>query len=375
MNKRNKRISVITLNVRDNYGGVLQAYALQCALSRYAPMVTTSVYKRRFQTLFIYVGFLRRALRRYILQDAHVTAISPRTVRLIESKIVAFAPKHINVVSIATAKKADAVVVGSDQVWRASYADPKKYFLGDFKNRLVKMSYAASFGRDDISEYSSSQIRECRKLIASFNGVSVREDTGISIVRNELGASAEYNVDPTLLLNRENYEALIEDDSGSTLGGKSARVVYTYVLDGKQFKSDIANMVSRALGAELRFGMKEKPMTDSQFRSDRKKYSMITVGEWLNNFKNAEFVVTDSFHGTVFSIIFNKPFIAIGNKERGFARFVSLLNMFGLKHRLVTSETEVTEKLITEKIDWLSVNAKIKLEQKRSFDYLKKHLG
>jgi len=99
------------------------------------------------------------------------------------------------------------------------------------------------------------------------------------------------------------------------------------------------------------------------------------VCQWLKSFIDAEYVVTDSFHGCVFSIIFNKPFIAIGNKDRGMARFNSLLKMFNLEDRLISSADELADKLLLSKINWASINYKIIKERKKSNDFLQKNLG
>lgn len=102
---------------------------------------------------------------------------------------------------------------------------------------------------------------------------------------------------------------------------------------------------------------------------------MPKVEQWLKSFRDAEYVVTDSFHGTVFSIIFNKPFITIGNKSRGLARFTSLLSTFGLEHRLISSPNDIDSKLVSASIGWAPVNRIITKERQRSLNYLSRHLS
>jgi exopolysaccharide biosynthesis predicted pyruvyltransferase EpsI len=91
---------------------------------------------------------------------------------------------------------------------------------------------------------------------------------------------------------------------------------------------------------------------------------------WLRGFMDAEFVVTDSFHGTVFSILFNKPFIAIGNQDRGLARFSSLLKLFNLENRLIQTSTDIDDKLLHEKINWEKVNAILREKKEQSLRFL-----
>lgn len=96
----------------------------------------------------------------------------------------------------------------------------------------------------------------------------------------------------------------------------------------------------------------------SVFSNDLEKARFPSVESWLQSFRDAKFIVTDSFHGTVLSILFNKPFIAVGNSARGMARFESLLSQFGLTDRLVESPEEVSPKLVHSQIDWKAVNDK-----------------
>ena len=98
-------------------------------------------------------------------------------------------------------------------------------------------------------------------------------------------------------------------------------------------------------------------------------YQFKSVESWLDSFASADFVLTDSFHGTAFAINFNKPFIAFGSKERGQARFLSLLRMFGLENRLVDN-LEDAKKACTEPIDWDDVNARLAKYRKESLDFL-----
>ena len=119
------------------------------------------------------------------------------------------------------------------------------------------------------------------------------------------------------------------------------------------------------------------PGTSSKkiFRNDPEKYKLPLVEQWLCSFRDANFIITDSFHGCVFSIIYNKPFIAIGNKSRGLSRFTSLLKLFGLEGRLVDCLSEVNEDVVNMNIDWRKVNAILKDEQRRSRKFLKENLN
>jgi exopolysaccharide biosynthesis predicted pyruvyltransferase EpsI len=103
-------------------------------------------------------------------------------------------------------------------------------------------------------------------------------------------------------------------------------------------------------------------------------YVVPPVEGWIKGFYDAEFVVTDSFHGVIFSIIFNKPFIAIGNEERGISRFTSILKQFDLEHRLIIGYDQLNNDLILENIDFDVINSKLKDLKAKSLLFLKKNL-
>lgn len=256
----------------------------------------------------------------------------------------------------------EAFVVGSDQVWRASYNYhelPTMFleFARNFKN-IKRISYAASFGLDNVREVDSGMLRRCKKLLQKFDAVSVREDSGVDICRNDFCVDAVHLLDPTLLLDKADYEKVIAGE-GISESGSGMNIVAAYILDESPKKSEALKIVSDFFAAGTQ-NLKEK-----------------TVPGWLRGFAEAKFVVTDSFHGMVFSIIFNKPFVAVGNVSRGMARFTSLLKIFGLGERLIMVEEISRERIlqiINSPVDWRRVNEIRSREQSRSREFLENAL-
>jgi polysaccharide pyruvyl transferase WcaK-like protein len=248
----------------------------------------------------------------------------------------------------------DAVIVGSDQVWRPRYSPSILNFYLDFlvdiKSPAKRLAYAASFGVD-FWEYPDDITEKCKVLAKQFDAVSVRERSAVELCNAFLGISATWVVDPTLLLEPSDYDVLI------SICGKSKNkgCVLSYVLDPAEEKRSIADMAGEILGADI-FFVKPDYSIEQVRAVHIDQCCLPSVEKWIQAFYEARFIVTDSFHGTIFSILFNKPFIAIGNSARGMARFESLLLQFGLEKRLVESRNEVTRQLIEEKIDWDSVN-------------------
>jgi hypothetical protein len=269
-------------------------------------------------------------------------------------------------------EQANAIVVGSDQVWRKPYSNIPEYLLEFSRGMKVKrISYAASFGKDDLSEYGDKLIKKSAALAKKFDAISVREDSGVDICNEYWGVKAQQHVDPTLLLEKDDYLKLINEDLNVLK--KSDGQIFTYVLDFDTNKDEIIDKVSSHLKMKSFDIMPPKPMTKKELKSNPNKFALPHVTQWLKSFKDADFVITDSFHGSVFSIIFNKPFIAIGNKERGLTRFSSLLRLFNLEDRLVSNSNGALS-IVDSPINWKEVN-EIKLrEKKRGIKYLKDNL-
>lgn len=263
----------------------------------------------------------------------------------------------------------DFLIVGSDQVWRQAYVPVDKYMFSFVKDDSIpRISYAASFGRDDLDEYSPKLIKKTAKLAKKFKAISVREKSGIKLAKEHWGVKANCHVDPTLLFDAEHYNKLIDEDAKNLLENDGK--IFAYVLDREGEKGKIINKVASELKTKVFEVLPPKPKTYREYKKNPEKYNLPPVTQWLKAFRDADFVVTDSFHGCVFSIIYNKPFLAIGNKKRGLTRFASLLSLFKLDNRLVSGETEATKELINTKINWQKVNSIIKTERLRSEKYL-----
>lgn len=263
----------------------------------------------------------------------------------------------------------DAIVVGSDQVWRATMSDIPVYFLSFTEGlQMKRIAYAASFGIDNLNEYSKVDLKTASKYIKLFDAVSVREDSGVQICRDFFKMNVAHVLDPTMLLTKDDYLKLIEDeDKTHSLG-----MLLTYVLDRTQEKKEIIQKVSDALHLKPYENGPTKYFSNV-IEDNLSECVYPSVSKWLAGFRDAQFVVTDSFHGMVFSIIFNKPFIAILNIERGASRFVSLLSMFHLEHRVVTVGEELRKELLMP-VDYEPINKILNKLKKESFSYLKQWL-
>ena len=341
------RIAIITLPLFGNYGGILQNYALQTVLKRSGHTVETITLPQELKQPWWRkpLAYGKRSVDKYILRRRKTPVFYEqwynRVLPVLLHDMQHFVSEHIVTRKVnrfvdIRPEDYDAFVVGSDQIWRPSYSyrpitDAYLGFAKDWKS-VRRVAYAASFGTD-AWEYTPAQTRQCAELAALFDGISVREEAGVKLCRERLHCEAVHVMDPTMLLTGEDYVRLFKDKPLAAPRGQ----LLTYVLDETPEKSRIIEKVAehyqyKVYRANSRFEDWAAPLEER---------IQPPVEQWLKDFHDAKFVITDSFHATVFSILFGKPFLVIGNKERGLSRIDSLLKMFGLEKHVVHSIAEV----------------------------------
>lgn len=368
------RIAIITQPLRTNYGGILQNYALQIILKRMGHAVQTlqrddlqlPQYPRFLLTLGKRIikktlGKYNRPLfyeQRYIQDYPKFTKYTLGFVnRYMETRVVDHNHPQIS------EHDYDAYIVGSDQVWRPSYNNIRFTFLTFAKDWNVKrIAYAASFGTNDW-EFTPQETVLCKYLAKKFDAISVREYSGIHLCEEYLGVKAQQILDPTLLLQKSDYEQLIEN--ANTLPSKGE--LFVHILDKSEEKYQLVRTIAQKnkwMPFEVNCAVDEH-----ELYVPIKKRIQPPVEQWLRAFKEAKFVVTDSFHAMVFSILFNKQFVVYVNNVRGAARFQSLLKLLGYEDHLI-QHSEDLERLSVSPIDYEQVNAKIATLRKTSLAFL-----
>ena len=368
------RICILTQPLHTNYGGLLQAYALQTVLKRMGHEVWTEDRKENKKTLFQNVKYLAKIVlgpvrHLYYPTSKERSIISQHTDAFIKKYITTTEPVFSQQKSGLERYGFEGYIVGSDQVWRPCYSfGLRNYFLDFTEGMNVKrVAYAASFGTDEW-EFTPEETRECAILAQKFDAISVREDSGVILCKNYLGVNAVQLLDPTMLLDKEDYLKIVCQEQEKKHKGK----IMVYILDASSEKQQIVQYVSSKLGLQSFSVMPECKFSDVGSKG-LKKCIFPSVTEWLKGFEDADFIVTDSFHGTVFSIIFNKPFVAIANKSRGLSRFTSLLRMFNMENRLIfTYNRDDIDRLIDLPIDYTVVNQRRIEEQKKAYEFLSK---
>ena len=343
------RIGILTLPLHTNYGGILQAYALQHVLQDMGHEVVVIDEKQQFhfslkRRIEMYVkGKVKRLLKgknAIIYSPEYYKALWEARTKHTGQFISEHIPRRVvGDVSEIAEGEFDAFVVGSDQIWRACYAQPfpgvgNAFLLFTRGWNVKRISYAASFGVEKW-EYSESDTACCAMMAKLFDAISVREDTGVMLCKGYLGVDAKHVIDPTLLLNAEAYLKLIKKDTPRSAGN-----MMCYILNRRKDAEDVVKDV--ASKKQLQPFYTNSRTEDSQASLEDRIQP--PVEDWLQGYRDAEFVITDSFHACIFAMLFKKPFVAIGNEGRGMARFESLLQMFGLEGRLVSSYEEFKQK-------------------------------
>lgn len=365
------KVGLLTVPFNNNYGGLLQAFALKSVLSEMGHEVIIIDRRRnRHKSAKFLIYYL--LVKLHIIKDfleARVARLSTNTDLFKSKYLQPFTEPYFTSRELSGCLDigCDVFVVGSDQVWRYLYAKDSisDYFFSFLKGtRIPRFSYAASFGTD-VMDYPEKNRLEVVRLLKDFDGISVREESGKILLSKYFDVKLEdvhVVLDPTLLLSVDRYVRLFQEDMNS-----HGDYLFTYVLD--------ESLVDAVWVEEMahKMGLGRKDMKAQTGNLD--KLSVIEpVEDWLSSIHSARFVITDSFHGTVFSIIFNRPFLTVANPRRGTTRLKGLLSQFGLEDRLVDTLDSSSDLLFQRNINWPLVNNRLQLYREDSLRYLRDSL-
>lgn len=412
------KVAIFTLPLVNNYGGILQAYALQRALESYgfeAPVVNLKIRQRGLFSRD-YLKFLLAKLiyfKKYKNAEFSTLRYYADTQRFIAQNIETtreiYSPAALK--RLFEQEKFGACVLGSDQVFNPPYFDAfeNDFSLGFAPHDCIKIAYAASFGGESFKGARDLELHKAN--LAKFKAISVRERGATALCESVFGISgAAFVLDPTLLAGREVFEKFIlpaangvkvgaaelaqsdagraeadgvqnvakTDGAAQNLNGVAADIadtafsaqdagenavratnagqkgqIFAYILDRNERKSEILKSVSE------REGLGVREVND--------KANRVSIEEWLSLIASAQLVITDSFHGCAFSILFNKPFFAFINENRGSSRFYSLFESFELQDRVIKSASDVA---LSKQVDWARVNEILSRRREASREFL-----
>lgn len=357
------KVGIVTQPLYANYGGILQNYALQQVLKEmgHTPVTLDYMPSLPFGRYLLYAGkgLLCSLLpsKRHPIKPYRRFLERPETIEMFvrnnidkTDTIPCYSQKVLRNNGI------EALIVGSDQVWRYAYnanvlEDMYLAFAQGYPCR--KIAYAASFGVEKW-DYPEVMTEKARSLAKLFDAISVREDSGVALCRENLMVEAKTVLDPTLLLDVSDYEKFCRSPHP-----EEEPYLAAYVLDLNEEKIAYINSVANTLNLKVR------QMTVSDKGEP--------VEEWLSAIRNAEFVITDSYHGSLFSIIFEKQFQTIINKERGADRFRTLFSRLGLEGRLLDEIPSEPSSLLPT--DYATVHRELHRLQEESLSFIQESLN
>ncbi len=364
------KIGVLNFQHSDqNYGAVLQAAALQSILASIGQTSEHINLIPQDRTLF----------RRFLQNSAQFTKSilgiiesAPKSKEVFES----FRIKYINRTKNTYRSNEDlknedfhydAVIVGSDQVWRPPTANNllESYFLSFAKKDVKKIAYAASFGVDYWPKENDAVLTEkVSELAKRFHRISTREDTGVEICKRHFDVEANQVLDPVLAVGREFFQNIISNEV-SEPNDKYADLVY-YKLDIDNTFLTCIDEISDAIdySAENIYYL---------YKGKSRYYN--SVPDWLSKIRNSNLVITDSFHAVCIAILFNKEFICCANKRRGLARLESLLKMLKIENRIhYELDSTKIKNILNSPIDYIKTNSILETKRVFSIEFLKNAL-
>ena len=315
-----------------NYGAILTAYALQQVLENMG--ITSQLVNYQY-------GYKKKLFKNSLFES--------------------FANKYLNISEKISSKKdfdklAKAVntfLVGSDQVFNTYMTKNRlnEYLLGFPMTDAKRIAISASFGVEKLSLTNELRYRY-KNYLKMFDYITVRETSGIDICKKEFDCNAEWLIDPVFIADKKIYENICKTAKLDCTGK-----ILTYVLDENQKYKDKYKALSTKFNKEV-FSITK---------------NNVNVQDWLNAIKTCDFMVTDSFHGMCFAIIFNKPFVCIVNKDRGAARFSSLLDKLEIqKSCLYENISDVNIDMIDfQTTNYQTVNNNLAEIQRTAFDKVK----
>lgn len=353
-----------------NYGQILQAYAMQQVLlseghdvytikyNAVADMAISDSEGKWFGAYFF--AYLRQLLR-YFLKD-YLGLFDTRRFNDFKKSKLRFSSMYLTYSKLC--KKypyADAYITGSDQVW-GPWFRLEPYFLGFGERKTIRIAYAGSFGREKLSE---CEIKTIAPLVMDMDYIGVREKSGIDIFKLIGNNSVAWVPDPILLLRKRDWEKVITKNKYFQ---ENKNKIFVYIVgsdNNKEIKKAIDLLNKEGKSSVLCVSDSNDPLENI----------MPTIGDWLGLMQDADFIVTNSFHGTVFSLLFNKEFIVlarIGEKAESMnTRLVSLLKRMKLSSRLICKiDDDIIKEINRMKINWDSVNGEIDLWRGEGKDFI-----
>ena len=379
---KEKKVGLISVSIH-NYGSLLQTYAMQQVLDKYGADNDIILFKsdpvkqlyRVFNVPFMKMKLklLKRKMttKLFYRQISKGAAERDREFMKFKETYCRFTPKFTDRAQLEKVGKAyRAFVLGSDQVWNPANLEMDFYTMNFVPKDKIKIAYAPSFG---VYSVPQKQIEKTRAYLNRIQYISVREIAGAKIVKELTGRDVPVVCDPTALLTRSDWDKL-----KSSKKYTDKKYIFCYFLGANPVHREWARLVKEKTGYQI-IALQH---IDEFVKGDL-KFGDITpydVGpqDFVNLIANAEIVLTDSFHGTMFSIYYHKKFFTFprykeGKKDSTNSRIVSILELMDLRGRFMTGEDK-NMNVLDDEVNWDIVQERLDKFRRDSFDYLETSL-
>ncbi len=358
-------IKVITRHAPSNYGSLLQSIATVKVIGQLGHKCEIIDYRREDESGFKMIltslalkpEWNNNPLKKiiYILVRYPAELMASRKFARMRSRYLRMTQKYTTVEQLSGIES-DVFMTGSDQVWGPTQNGKydEAYFLSFVGPEAKKVAYASSFGR---SNFEKEVLKEYKGLLSSYDSITVREDSAIEMLEGMNVSCLGHVLDPTLLLSGEDWDKYIDKE----IDGK---YVLVYQIHNDINLNEYAKKFAEKVNLPL---LRVSPSLHQFSRGGDFKY-LPDIGEFLAYIKNCTYLITDSFHGTVFALNYNKQFIDILPNNHTESRNLSILKLTGLEDRIVTDFDDFS--IADRTIDYTSINKIIEDQRQKSIAIL-----
>ena len=351
----------------DNYGALLQAFALQMKLAEKKAPTDIILYNREGANGIKNNHFLL-ALKKYKLSTVLKYIFRYAVIKTKKDACQEFRDLYLKFSELCYGAEHslqelnnnyERFICGSDMIWSEEFYDDWEFYYLGFAHPQRSFAYAPSFGKNEIRK---SYIDYCNKLLSGISRISCREKGGCQLIKNITGKEVPQVLDPTMLLTKEDWSALIANDDRII----KKTYVFSYVFGKHKNFSALTSKLDRIIGRVYRL-----PENSLEWLfSPLKKVGPI---EYVHLFRDAEFILTDTFHGMMFALIFEKPFLVLEREDKSVwarhsDRLTSTLDMLGLDERYVKDGFMDIE--LVEKLDYSAIRSIIDKKREESLEFL-----
>jgi len=330
-NSKEKSVGIVTF-LYTNYGALLQAFALQQYLKKENPNIVNIYFKTKWHEKDARVFNLYGSFKSKIGQ-LFFTLIRYRGLRNRKKRTDSFRNKYLSLSPIYRTIEDfvskppffDIYISGSDQVFNPHGDYRDVFYLNFDKGGSKKIAYSASFG---VNEFTDDVTEIVLPLVQDFDAISCREKDGADYLCEILGREVNWVVDPTFLLGAEEWQDVC------VLPNVRGKYIFVYALADEKSLIEIATRIKKKTGFKI---ICVRGNTRDFISADKCVYGC-GPAEFIGLIRNSECVVTDSYHGTIFSVIFNKAFYTFISRPKVSSRIYSLINLLHCEDRIITHD-------------------------------------